>query len=332
MAPEALTQVLRPLANLFNNGNHPELLVGLRVADDGAIYKLNEQQAIINTIDFFTPVVDDPYDFGAVAAANSMSDVYAMGGEVIFALNVGAFPEHMEQAIITEILRGGAEKVIEAGAVIAGGHTINDDEPKYGLAVTGMVHPDRIFTKGGARPGDVLVLTKPLGTGTISTALKREIADPAHVANMVQSMKRLNRGATQAAQTVGGIKAVTDVTGFGLLGHALEMAQASGVKFVFEVNQIPLLDGATGYAADFILPGGAANNKLYFEKKVTFAPVIADHLQWLLWDPQTSGGLLIAVPPERLDDFLSAGIGNGRNQSTWVIGHVTPGSGIEVLP
>jgi selenide,water dikinase len=332
MAPEALAQVLRPLQNLFNNGNHPELLVGLDVADDAAVYKLNDEQVIVNTVDFFPPVVDDPYDYGAIAAANSMSDVYAMGGEVIFALNVGAFPASMEPTIVTEILRGGAEKVIEAGAVIAGGHTMTDDEPKYGLAVTGTVHPERFFTKGGAQPGDVLVLTKPLGTGTISTALKREIADPVHVATMVESMKRLNREATQAAQAVGGLKAVTDITGFGLLGHAQEMVEASECRFIFEMNQIPLLDGAMTYAADFVFPGGMSNNKMYFEKHVTFDPAIPEHQQWLLWDAQTSGGLLIAVPSDRLDDFQNACAEDGRNQSSWVIGHVTTGSGIEVLP
>jgi selenide,water dikinase len=350
MAPEALAQVLRSLDNLFNNGhNQAALLVGLDIADDAAIYKLNDEQAIINTVDFFTPVVDNPYDYGAIAAANSMSDVYAMGGEVTFALNVGAFPANMAPEIISQILRGGAEKVIEAGAVIAGGHTITDDEPKYGLAVTGLVHPKRFFTKGGAQPGDVLVLTKPLGSGTISTALKREIADPAHVAAMVESMKRLNRGAARAGQAVGGIKAVTDITGFGLLGHAMEMVKASGRKsgrksarksgrkFVFEINQIPLLDGAATYAADFVFPGGMANNKMYFEGAVTFAPGISDDRQWLLWDPQTSGGLLLAVPPERLDDFLSACTENGNNSPAWVIGQVVDdeaivtGGGIEVL-
>ncbi|MBN1220371.1 MAG: selenide, water dikinase SelD [Anaerolineae bacterium] len=333
MAPEALTQVLRPLHNLFNNGNPPELLVGLGVAgDDAAIYQVSPEQAIISTIDFFPPVVDDPYDYGAIAAANAMGDVYAMGGEVTFALNVGAFPANMDPTIVSEILRGGAEKVIEAGAVIAGGHTVTDDEPKYGLAVTGVVHPDRFFTKSGAQPGDVLVLTKPLGTGTISTALKGGIANSAHVAAMVESMKRLNREATQSAQATGGIKAATDITGFGLLGHAMEMVEASGCKIVFELNRIPLLDGATTYAADFVFPGGMSNNKMYFEKQVTFAPGIPDDRQWLLWDPQTSGGLLIAIPADRLRDFQNACTADGRNQPLWVIGQVTAGSGIEVLP
>jgi selenide,water dikinase len=329
MAPEALTQVLRPLKNLFNHNGHTELLVGLGVADDAAVYKINDNLAIINTIDFFTPVVDDPYDYGAIAAANSMSDVYAMGGEVSFALNVGAFPASLEPAIITEILRGGAEKVIEAGGIIAGGHTVTDDEPKYGLAVTGLVHPERYFTKGGARPGDHLVLTKPLGTGSISTALKRNLADPNHVATMVEMMKRLNRAAAQVAQTTGGIKAATDITGFGLLGHALEMAQATGCKFVFELNQIPLLAGVVTYAADFIFPGGAANNKLFFEKDVTFANAVTEAQRMILWDPQTSGGLLLALPPERLNDFLS--LCREKEQSAWVIGQVTQGYGLEVL-
>lgn len=331
MAPQALAQVLRPLHNLFNQANTPpELLVGLGVADDAAIYKVSEEQAIISTLDFFTPVVDDPYAYGAVAAANAMSDVYAMGGQVLFALNVGAFPTSMDPALISEILRGGAEKVIEAGAVIAGGHTVTDDEPKYGLAVIGTVHPDRFFTKGGAKAGDVLVLTKPLGTGTISTALKRDLADQNHVDRMVESMKRLNRGAAEAGQLTGGIKAVTDITGFGLLGHAMEMAKASAHKFVFTLNQIPFLEGVDSYAKAFIFPGGATNNKVYFEKDVSFSPDLSDAQQWLLWDPQTSGGLLLAVPAERLTAFQAACA--SLHQPQWVIGQVTEGAGIEVLP
>jgi selenide,water dikinase len=330
MAPEALVQVLRPLQNLFDHRRHPNLLVGLGAADDAAIYRLNDEQAIINTLDFFTPVVDDPYSYGAIAAANAMSDVYAMGGEVLFALNIGAFPGPMEPALITEILRGGAEKVIEAGAVIAGGHTVNDDEPKYGLAVTGIVHPDRIFTKAGAKPGDALVLTKPLGTGAISTALKQGRADEAHVAPMIASMQRLNRAAAQAAQAVGGVKAVTDITGFGLLGHGLEMAEAGQVQFVIHFNQVPLLAGATHYADAFIFPGGSANNKLFYEQEVTFDPTLTEAQQMLLWDAQTSGGLLLAIPAERLADFQAACA--ARQQSAWVIGQVTAGHGIKVLP
>ena len=188
-----MAQVLRPLQSLQAAQKNDNLLVGLEIADDAAVYRLNDEQAIISTTDFFTPVVDDPYDYGAIAAANSMSDVYAMGGEVLFALNIAGFPASLDPAIISHILRGGAEKVLEAGAVVAGGHTVQDEEPKYGLAVTGIVHPERIFTKGGAKPGDVLVLTKPIGTGTISTALKRDLAKADQVASMVASMKRLNR-------------------------------------------------------------------------------------------------------------------------------------------
>jgi selenide,water dikinase len=253
-----------------------------------------------------------------------------MGGEVIFALNIGGFPGPMPPEIVTEILRGGAEKVIEAGAIIAGGHTVNDDEPKYGLAVTGIVHPDKIFTKGGANPGDQLFLTKPIGTGTISTALKRSIAAADHVSQMVASMKRLNRAAAQAAQATGGIKAVTDITGFGLLGHAMEMANAANQKFVFKFSTIPLLDGAESYAADFIFPGGAANNKLHFEPDVQFDVAVKDDQQMLLWDPQTSGGLLLAVPANRVADFLAECA--RRDQSAWQVGEVAPGRGIEVLP
>ncbi len=329
MDPRVLAQVLRPLQNLFSMEGHPELLVGLGVADDAAVYRLNDQQAIISTIDFFTPVVDDPYDYGAIAAANAMSDVYAMGGEVLFALNVAAFPPDMDPALVTEILRGGAEKVQEAGGLIAGGHTIQDQEPKYGLAVIGLVHPDRVFTKGGAQPGDKLVLSKPLGTGTISTALKRGIAHATHVTAMVESMKRLNRGVARAAQEVN-IRAATDVTGFGLLGHATEMTQAGGVGFRFQMQEIPLLPGATTYAAEWVFPGGAHNNRSFYSDQVRFDPEIPEEQQMLLWDPQTSGGLLLAVPAERLEEFLAHC--QERSQSAWVIGEVIEGEGIEVVP
>jgi selenide,water dikinase len=323
-----LAQVLRPLDQLHQQQQQPNLLVGLNIADDAAIYRLNDEQAIIATTDFFTPVVDDPYDYGAIAAANAMSDVYAMGGEVLFALNIAGFPPKLDQAIITEILRGGAEKVIEAGAIIAGGHTVQDEEPKYGLAVTGLVHPERYFTKGGAQPGDILVLTKPLGTGTISTALKRDVAGAEVVEAMVASMKKLNRCAAQAAQATGGIRAVTDITGFGLLGHSLEMTRASGVQFQFIFSQLPFLEGARTYATEFIFPGGASNNRLYFEKDVSFATTISEDQQMLLWDPQTSGGLLLAVPADRLANFKEYCA--KHQQSVWEVGQVQAGSGIIV--
>ena len=323
-----LAQVLRPLQTLHTQSANGNLLVGLDMADDAAIYKLNDEQAIINTADFFTPVVDDPYDYGAIAAANALSDVYAMGGDVLFALNIAAFPPDMDPAVITEILRGGAEKVLEAGGVIAGGHTIQDEEPKYGLAVTGIVHPARYFTKGGAKPGDYLVLTKPLGAGVISTALKQGVARPADVEQMVVSMKQLNRPAAQVAQQTGGIRSVTDITGFGLLGHSLEMARASGARFHFKFDQLPFLEGAFDYAAQFIFPGGASNNRLYFAPAVFFAPDISEDKQMLLWDPQTSGGLLLAIPPDKLETFQAC-CAQSR-QPTWVIGEVEAGAGIIV--
>jgi len=334
MDPAVLAQVLRPLANLFPGTDHPQLLVGLGVADDAAVYRLNDQQAIISTTDFFTPVVDDPYDYGAVAAANAMSDVYAMGGEVLFALNVAAFPADMPSEVITQIFKGGADKVAEAGAVVAGGHTIQDKEPKYGLAVTGLVHPDHIFTKGGARPGDVLVLTKPLGSGTISTALKQDKARPEHVAAMIANMKRLNRAAALAGQRVG-IRGATDITGFGLLGHASEMTQAAGVRFRFWMKRIPLLPGAEECAAAWLFPGGAHNNKAFYSPLVHFDTRISEEQQMLLWDPQTSGGLLLAVPAQQVAEFTAhcQQLEGNRSpaQSVWQIGEVIEGSGIEVV-
>ncbi len=327
MDPGVLAQVLRPLENLFSAERHPNLLVGLGVADDAAVYRLNDQQAIISTTDFFTPVVDDPYDYGAIAAANAMSDVYAMGGEVLFALNIAAFPPDMDPAIVTEVLRGAADKVIEAGGVVAGGHTIQDQEPKYGLAVTGLVHPDRIFTKGGARPGDRLILSKPLGTGTISTALKRDLVHPDHAVAMIESMKRLNRCPAVAGQAVG-VRSATDVTGFGLLGHAAEMTQAGGVRFRFWMSKMPLLPGATDYAAQWIFPGGSHNNKAFYGHLVQFDAGIPEDRQMLLWDAQTSGGLLLAVPADRVDDFFAECA--RHEQSAWVVGEVIEGEGIEV--
>lgn len=307
---------------MFQPKNYPNLLVGLGQPDDAAVYRLNDEQAIIATTDFFPPVVDDAYSFGAIAAANALSDVYAMGGEPIFAMNLAAFPEDLDLAILIEILRGGADKVKEAGAAIAGGHTVTDREPKYGLAVTGLVHPDRLFTKGGARPGDVLVLTKPLGTGTITTALKRGEADEKDVSACVASMSRLNRGAARAASGVG-VKAATDITGFGLLGHAHEMAHLSGVALRLRWNPLPWLSGAQRYGEQWIFPGGAERNEKYFKQWVTFPLSVKIWERMLMFDPQTSGGLLIAVPAQnllRLLDGLKA-----LAQPGWVIGEAMKG-------
>jgi selenide,water dikinase len=324
MAPEALAHVLRPLQDRFSRQDYPDLLIGLGEPDDAAVYRISPDRAIIQTTDFFPPVVDDPYSFGAIAAANAMSDVYAMGGEVLFALNIAAFPEDLPTEIVTEILRGSADKVAEAGAAIAGGHTVRDREPKYGLAVTGIVHPDHLLTKGGARIGDVLVLTKPLGVGVITTALKREQADPAHVQSAIQSMVQLNRAASHAA-LASGARAATDITGYGLIGHALEMAEQAGVCFRLRFADIPLLPGAQAYADAWTFPGGAENNEAFYRPRTKFVAMLTTAQEWLLFDPETSGGLLVAVPPDGIARFIDA-----MGQGAWQIGQVVAGSGIEV--
>ena len=231
--------MLEPLRSIFDPADYPNLLVGLTKADDAAVYQINAQQAIVTTTDFFPPVVDDPYDFGAIAAANALSDIYAMGGEVLFAINLVAFPETLDKGILREILRGGAEKVAEAGGVIAGGHSVADKEPKYGLAVTGLIDPAQVKTKGGALPGDVLLLTKPLGVGVVTTALKQGITKATDVATAVDHMKTLNKRASQAAQAAQA-HSLTDITGFGLLGHAHEMAHLSQVDFHLKLDKLPL--------------------------------------------------------------------------------------------
>ncbi len=281
----------------IREGDFPDLLVGLSAADDAAVYRLNDAQAVISTVDFFPPVVDDPYDFGAIAAANALSDIYAMGGRVLFAVNLVAFPDDLDKAILADILRGGADKVAEAGGVVVGGHSVNDKEPKYGLAVTGLIDPVRVLRKGGARPGDALALTKPLGVGVITTALKRELAGESHVAAAVASMKQLNRQAAEAAQAAGA-HAMTDITGFGLLGHAREMAAAGGVDFRMSLRALPWLSGALRYGEAGAFPGGMSNNARHFGRWVTFDPAIGYLFQDMLYTPETSGGLLMAVPPE----------------------------------
>lgn len=294
--------------------------MGLDRADDAAVYRLNAHQAIVTTTDFFPPVVDDPYDFGAIAAANALSDIYAMGGEVLFAINLVAFPDDLDKTILREILRGGAEKVAEAGGVIAGGHSVTDKEPKYGLAVTGLVDPARVKTKGGAQPGDLLLLTKPLGVGVVTTALKRGIASTADVATAVTSMKTLNKQAAHAAQQAQA-HAMTDITGFGLLGHAHEMAHLGQVGFRFFLENLPWLPGAVQYGEAGAFPGGMARNLDYFGQWVTFAADIPLLMQDMLWTPETSGGLLTAVPPAQVDTFKQL------CSTAVVIGEVVPGDG-----
>lgn len=325
MGPEALAQVLRPLTTRTD----PNLLVGLQTSDDAAVYRLSDDLALIQTVDFFPPVVDDPYIYGAIAAANAMSDVYAMGGEVLVALNIAAFPEDAPLEVLSRIFEGGADKAAEAGVVIAGGHTVTDDEPKYGLVVTGTVHPNRILTKAGARPGDLLYLTKPLGTGVITTALKAQAAEPSHIDAAVASMLRLNRMAANLVQEAGA-HACTDVTGFGLIGHTTEVAERSGVRIILHTEAIPLLDGAERYAAEGRLPGGAGRNAAFYGegpgKLLKIEPGLRGPLLDLLFDPETSGGLLIFVPRERAGAMEAAFARAG--EPLWRIGEVEAGTGV----
>ena len=274
----------------------PNLLVGIETSDDGAIYKVNEETALIQTLDFFTPVVDDPYTFGQIAAANALSDIYAMGGEPKVALNIVAWPNCVNPAFLGKILEGGASKVLEAGAVLAGGHSIQDDEPKYGLSVTGFVHPDKVFKNCEARPGDVLILTKPLGTGIINTAVKADMAPEEAKEEVIRVMTALNRKAKQVAEHYK-IHSCTDVTGFGLAGHAVEMAEGSKVTIEISVKDLPIQKEAPMLAQMGLVPEGAYRNRSYTENKVDYGET-EEYIRDIFCDPQTSGGLLISVSPE----------------------------------
>lgn len=304
------------------------MLIGLGDPDDAAVWRLDEQRALVVSTDFFTPVVDDPYDYGAIAAANALSDIYAMGGQPFMALNIAALPPDLPSEISAEILRGGAEKVREAGVALAGGHTIQDKEPKFGLVVMGFVHPEKMITKSGAKPGDILVISKPLGFGTVTTALKGAKAAPEDVDQAVNWMKGLNRAAGSLAISHG-VKSGTDITGFSLLGHGLEIANASGVGFEIHFSKLPFTAGALRYAEDWIFPGGASDNRLFYGGHVHFADDVEEYQQLLLFDPQTSGGLLLAVPPDQWSDMQKAGQTLG--QPLWKIGRVIEGNGIHVL-
>lgn len=302
-------------------------MIGLESPDDAAVWRLSDEQAIVVTTDFFTPVVDTPYEYGSIAAANSLSDVYAMGGRPFLALNIAALPDNLPPEISSEILRGGAEKAREAGVVIAGGHTVKDKEPKYGLVAIGFVHPQKIISKSGLKAGDVLVLTKRLGTGVTTTAIKQEKAEEAHIKEVIEWMSRLNKAAGELAVEFG-VRGGTDITGFGFLGHAAEMAEASGVALHFEFSKIPFLSGARGYAERGIFPGGAFDNKGHFEKVVNFPVNFSEPSQMLLFDPQTSGGLLFGMAQEKLSAFEARA--KELNQPYWIVGEVREGKGIEV--
>ena len=309
--------------------------MGLERSDDAAVYRLNDQQAVIQTVDFFPPIVDDPYLYGMVAAANSLSDVYAMGGRVLLALNVAGFPREFPREAMARIFRGGADKVAEAGAVIAGGHTVVDKEPKYGLSVTGLVHPDRIMIKGGLTPDHRLFLSKPLGTGVITTAAKGNSAQASDVDAAIQSMTRLNRGAAEILAALG-IRGCTDVTGFGFLGHACEMVLASECGIRIRADAVPLLPGAMRYAEQGLFAGGLGRNRKYLagladrgKPALRIAPSVLEPLAELLFDSETSGGLLFSVPRESASEVSRRFAADG--EAVWEIGEVTPGLAIEVL-
>ena len=283
----------------------PDLLVGPSTGDDAAVYKLTEDIALVQTVDFFPPIVDDPFAFGEIAAANAISDVYAMGGRPLLALNIAAFPVEMPPEILGGVMKGAASKAAEAGTLIVGGHTVDDEEPKFGMAVTGLVRPGAQVTNSGARPGDKLVLTKPIGTGVITTAGKQGRAAPDVLARAVESMTALNHGASHAMVEVG-VNACVDVTGFGMIGHLLEIARESGVSATLSLGATPVLEGAVDLLAEGIAPGGTRRNLASAASSVSWDPALDEDAKLLLCDPQTSGGLLISVEPARVGALVEA--------------------------
>lgn len=316
---------LLPLLGNLPPVTDPNVLIGSNTADDAAVYKLSADLALVHTTDFFTPIVDDPYDFGAIAATNALSDVYAMGGEPLNALNIVGFPDHLlEPEVLARILQGGAEKCKEAGIDIVGGHTIKAEEPIYGLAVTGKVHPDRVFSNAGGRPGDVLVLTKPIGLGIITTAAKND-ADPKNaIADAIRIMTTLNRDGAEAARAVG-VTAATDITGFGLLGHLRNVAAASGCSAEIEFSKVPVLDAAREYVESGVAPGGTHANWRFLNDWATYCDGVTKEHQLLLCDAQTSGGLLLAVAPEKADRLVEELVRRGTPAAS-VVGKLTEGA------
>jgi selenide,water dikinase len=313
LSPRILDRVLASIPRVPN----ANVLVGFDTADDAGVYQLTAELALVQTVDFFTPVVDDPFTFGAIAAANALSDVYAMGGQPISALSILAYPAKGDLEDLEEILKGGAEKMREAGCAVLGGHSVADDEIKFGYAVTGIIHPARVKTNAGARAGDALLFTKRLGTGVISTALKRGMARDADVAGSIASMLTLNRKACEAMLAYD-VHACTDVTGFGLIGHAREMALASGVTLEIEVDRLRFLEGALEYARLGAIPGGLTNNREFASCVVETSRDLPAEVEALLYDPQTSGGLLIALPE------ADAAALAGAYPEAYAIGRVLP--------
>lgn len=331
------------MAAVFPQTEYPDVLIGLGKPDDAAVFRLDDERVLIQTTDFFTPIVDDPWLYGAIAAANSMSDVYAMGGEVRVCLNIAGFPEDLPAEVVGEILAGGAAKVQEAGAAIAGGHTVTNPEPFYGLSVTGVAAAGSLFRKGSAAPGDQLILTKPLGTGIITTAAKltgsaensasrrarqalgKPDIQPSHLEDAIGSMTRLNRSSAYAGRAAG-VRSGTDITGFGLLGHAVELATASAadtpIQLRIEAESVPALPGAFDYIEAGYLTRGSVRNPEHFGGHVVAANSVTDAHKTLLWEAETSGGLLLAVPPSGLGRFRD--VCEGEEQFFWEIGTVYP--------
>ncbi len=308
--------------------SHPDLLVGFETNDDAGVFRLSPDVALVQTVDFFTPMVDAPYAFGQIAVANAVSDLYAMGARPLTGLNIVGFPVgDVPTEILSEILRGGADKATEAGVVVLGGHTVDDAEPKFGMAVTGLVHPGRVVTNSGGKPGDRLVLTKPLGVGIISTALKRDLAPADLVARAIATMAELNRAASEAMVEIG-VHAATDVTGFGLLGHLLEMMRGSGTGARIEASRVPVFPEAVDLARQDVIPGGTRQNLSHVQPVLVPAPELDPGLLAVLADAQTSGGLLMAVPPGRLEALLSAL--SSRGVTGHAIGELTEGDRLVV--
>jgi selenide,water dikinase len=302
IGPADLSEVIKKLPPALPN---PNLLVGIDTSDDAGVYKLSDDLALVQTVDFFTPIVDDPYSFGQVAAANAISDIYAMGGRPLTALNIVAFPiRTLDKDVLADILRGAGDKMKEAGITLVGGHSIDDNEPKFGLAVTGLVHPEKIRTNAGAVPGDKLILTKPIGVGILTTSIKKDRLNDEEVARVTQVMATLNKAAAETMEPYE-VHACTDVTGFGLIGHALEMAKGSGVGIRLIANDVPLLPRVRELAEEGFVPGGTKNNFAHVQGSVTFPDTLDQIGQWILCDAVTSGGLLISVAGDQADELLS---------------------------
>ena len=324
-----MAQVLRQL----NIPENPNLIVGSATGDDAAVYKMSESQALVVTVDFFPPIVDDPWFYGAISAANSISDIYAMGGKPFLALNIACFPSDLPIEILSEIQKGGQEKAAEAGVIIVGGHTINDEEPKYGMAVIGSLEPGKEVTKSGSKVGDKLILTKPIGTGLITTGGKQNVVNKLTMDKALESMSLLNKDASEAMMDVG-VNSCTDITGFGLLGHMKDMMTSSGVAANIYSSKVPMLDGSLELAKSNIFPDGTNRNIDYVADLVSWDPSLEDHMKLILCDPQTSGGLLISVDESKLE-LLIGQLGKSGNNISSVIGDVVDLEGqfhINILP